>query len=311
VINGVTIGIPLYNEERFVEAAIRSAARQCEIAWASDNASTDQSAAICERLQPSHPNLRLARQERNRGAWFNFTHVLEQATTPYFMWFGGHDLLPHGYVERLVALLDANADAVMAYGATQYIDLNGEPIGTYDYAYHDLLADKSSSVRTLGLIRFLDDCSLIHGVFRTAALRRACAAVGPGGYPGFDHVLLGHAALEGRFLYDARVRLLRRDVHPVADAAAQFKRIVGQVSNDQAPTKQQLSRRTMQQLQYELAIQASRDMGGAGLMYRLWARHHLVRRFGTFGDTLTTQGLDRLLQRRLVRASLDRLGRVL
>ncbi|MBT8120914.1 MAG: glycosyltransferase, partial [Gammaproteobacteria bacterium] len=39
--NGLTIGIPVYNEKDRIERAIRSAAPQCEKLIVSDNASSD------------------------------------------------------------------------------------------------------------------------------------------------------------------------------------------------------------------------------------------------------------------------------
>jgi glycosyltransferase involved in cell wall biosynthesis len=309
--NGVTIGIPLYNEARFIEAALRSAAPQCEVVLVSDNASSDASSRICADVAGEFPNVLVGRLPKNMGSVFNFRHVLEQATTPFFMWLGGHDLLPPDYVRTLVAALEINPSAVMAYGSTRYIGLDGEPTGTYEYGFHRLLSDRSAAVRTLALIRHLDDCSLLHGVFRTNALRDAWDGCEEAGYMAFDHVLLGHAALKGRFIAVPRTHLIRRNAHPDDTATAQFKRITGDAKRDRAPTVEELSRATMQRAQYALAENASQHRGVDDWLYRLRARWHLVNRFGPFGTTPVTSRLDRLLQLRSVRFSMTQLDRLL
>jgi len=308
--NGVTIGVPLYNEERYVEATLRAAAPQCETLTISDNASTDRSVEVCEASRREHANITLVRQPQNTGAWNNFRFVLDSATTPYFMWLGGHDLLPPGYVDGLVAALASRPDAVLAFGSTRYIDANGDPQHTYECDFGDLLADPSPATRTLALIRLLSDCAMIHGVFRTGALQAAFRACGSGGYLGVDHVLLGHAALEGPFVYQPTVQLTRRNPHSGDTTGAQLHRIHGAAASAPPPPADTRSRVEMQRQQYAMAVATSREVGPAALLYRLRARYHLVSRFGPFGESPVEQRLDRVLRRRLVTAAVGRFERL-
>lgn len=66
----VTVLIPCHNEQLTIEQVVRAAAANrypnVDI-LVIDDASTDQSPAICERLLPEIPNLRLLRLERNVG----------------------------------------------------------------------------------------------------------------------------------------------------------------------------------------------------------------------------------------------------
>ena len=288
--SNVTIGIPFYNEEKYIGEAIRSAAIQCGAVWISDNASTDDSAGVCESMSPEYPNVSYVRQHKNQGAVFNFKFVLDKATTPYFMWLGGHDILPHGYVQNLMKLYENNPEAVLVYGASQHIDVNGEFVSHYDYFYSSQIADESPSVRLLGLIRYLGDCSLIHGIFRTDDLRAAWDEYGSLVYRSADHVLLGHAALKGRFIYDPKTSLIRRDVHPVDTAVDQLKRMGVQTSNEE-----QLSHRMMQVKLYSQAINVSENSGLNGMMYRIRARFYLVMHFGPFGKTKTARKFEELI----------------
>jgi len=287
---GVTIGIPLYNEERFIEEALRSAATQCETVWISDNASTDGSATICERLSREYPNIHFVQQSQNIGGITNFKFLLDKADTPYFMWLGSHDALPDGYVRQLTHLLENCPEAVLAYGASHHMDVDGGPVSNYEYLYSAMLADKSPAMRILGLIHYLVDCSLIYGVFRTEALRAVWNASGDDAYRGADHVLLGHAAIKGPFLYAPKTYLLRRDAHPVDSPQEQLKRM-----DPQQLHREQLTFREMQRRQFTQAKTVSKGTGLSGLSFRLKARFYLVKRFGPFGENFLTRMLDAFL----------------
>ncbi len=297
----VTIGIPLYNEERYIEEAIRSAASQCEKVWVSDNASTDGSAAICERLSREYSNIHFVRQPHNMGGITNFKFLLDKAETPYFMWLGSHDALPDGYVRKLTQLLDDCPDAVLAYGASRHVDVGGKPIVDYDYFYHEMLAHKLASTRVLGLIRHLHDCSLIYGVFRTETLRAVWDESGMDAFHGADHVLLTSAAIKGPFVYAPETYLIRRDAHPADTREAQLKRLDPKQSD-----KEQLTFREMQRRQYALAASMSEGTGLSGLLFRFKARFSSVRRFGAFGESLMTRKLDLFLAKHR-----QRIGRLL
>ena len=231
------------------------------------------------------------------GAIANFKLLLDKADTPYFMWLGGHDLLPDGYVRQLTQLLENCPEAVLAYGASHHVDMNGKPAGDYDYYYYATLADKSPATRIMGLIRYLDDCSLVHGVFRTETLRVAWIASGVDAFIGADHVLLTHAAIKGPFLYAPETYLIRLNAHSADSPLKRLKRM-----DLRQPDREQLSRRGMQRQQYVLAATVSKGTGLSGFLYRLIARTSLVKRFGRFGDTFLTRNLDVfiiLLTRRL------------
>lgn len=287
----VTIGIPLYNEEKYIEEALRSAAAQCATVWISDNASTDGSAAICEMLSREYPNVHFVRQSHNMGSIANFKFLLDKADTPFFMWLGGHDALPDGYVRQLTQLLQNCPGAVLAYGASRHVDVNGGAVSNYNYYYSAMLADNLPTKRILGLIRYLSDCSLIHGVFRSEALRAAWNAFGADSYLGADHVLLTHAATEGSFVYAPETYLIRRDVHPADTPQQQVKRM-----DSQQLGIMQVTCREMQRRQYALAAAVAKGTAFPGFLFRLNARYYLVERFGEFSESILIQKFELLLK---------------
>jgi glycosyltransferase involved in cell wall biosynthesis len=271
--DGITIGIPVFNEEKHVEAAVRSAAPQCDLLLVSDNASTDRSGEICRRLAVEFRHLAYFRQPQNIGAADNFKFLLDRATTSEFMWLGAHDRLPPDYVSKLHPALNIGPDVVLAYSPTRHIDGADQTVSCYEYAFNDVLCSSAATLRLLALIRFLTDCSMIHGIFRTAALREAWIA---DRFIGVDHVLLSTTALLGRFVYVPDAQYYRRDVHLTDTKAAQLVRIVGGASSN-FPTYSEMQRR-----QWALMLQATRGLGIAGIGRRCAARYFLVKRFGPF-----------------------------
>jgi glycosyltransferase involved in cell wall biosynthesis len=284
--SGVTIAIPVYNEEQFVEAAIRSAVSQCETLLISDNDSTDSSADICKKLSSEFDNIIFVSHAQNLGAVKNFEFLLQSAKTPFFMWLGAHDLIPNDYVRKLRERLDADTSSVLAYGAAHHIDRSGNMVTDYEYTQATTFSADEASTRLMAAIQYLDDCSIVHGLFRTHALKNSWLQLH---CLGVDHVLLSRTILHGRFSYAPTTFLARRDVHLQDSASAQLARITGQLNDTRT------SYLEMQQHQYGLAVNASQTLGWAGMLYRLRARYWLVHRFGPFGQSRVSALLDKLL----------------
>lgn len=104
--NGLTIGIPVYNEEALIERTIRSAAPQCGRLLVADNGSTDGTSAICKRLLSEFPNMEYVCHAENIGARENWMYILNDIHTPYLMFLGSHDHIDQGYVKKVLPLLE-------------------------------------------------------------------------------------------------------------------------------------------------------------------------------------------------------------
>src|SRR3954452_19417915 len=89
----VTIGFPVYNGGEQFEAALDALRAQT---WRnldiliSDNASTDQTEAICRRAAAEGDRIRYVRQPRNLGPTGNFNFVRKQRKGEFFAW-AAHD----------------------------------------------------------------------------------------------------------------------------------------------------------------------------------------------------------------------------
>ncbi len=127
----VSIGMPLYNAERYLVPALDSLLRQTHDEFElviSDNASTDATAEICQDFAAGDPRIRYVREEENRGAMWNFNRVFELARGEYFKWAAGDDVVQPTFLERTVEALDRNPGVVWCHSQTLHLDDTGAVI---------------------------------------------------------------------------------------------------------------------------------------------------------------------------------------
>lgn len=203
----VSIGVPIYNEERFLDASLLSLRAQdypnLEI-LISDNASTDGTLAICERHAREDPRIRVSRVEVNCGPVPNFQRALTLASGEFFMWAAGHDVWSPNLISECVALLKENPEASLAFGSSCWIDAEGAPMERFS-GWTDTRG--MAPIARLFTI-FWGNMHPVLGLMRAAQLR-ACAPMP--NLAGGDLVLLSELALRGDFLHAPRALWSRRE----------------------------------------------------------------------------------------------------
>jgi glycosyltransferase involved in cell wall biosynthesis len=283
----VTIGMPVYNEERFVAEALLSAAEQGAVVIVSDNGSSDGTQQECQRIAHTNPAIRYVRHETNQGAAWNFKYCLDAAATNYFMWFGGHDLLPPGYVDVLATALDSHPAAVLAYPAVKHTDTTGRVVRHYDYSFAQLLRAESALRRMTGVVGHLEDCTLVHGIFR----RDFLVAAGVLSFLGGDHVLIAKAAARGPLIYCPQTAYIRRQPHTNDSLQKQLHRIDPGAALPQGNAKARMA-------EEQLRLYADSSLGPrwSRALWKIFARYELVRRFSPWAGGST---LERVLNQAL------------
>lgn len=217
----ISIGMPVFNGETYVEQAVLSITQQSfgdfELII-SDNASTDGTAEICAAWAERDPRVRLLRSSRNEGAAANFNRVLAAAQAPLFKWACADDLCAPELLARCRAALLADPGVVLAFGRTTLIDADGAVLGVQSEGLE--LSDEEIAIRWLRACVHAGQLNVLQGVTRTAALR---STGGFGNYPGADGVLMAELALRGRF-QELDVPLLSRRMHAGAASAGRLVR---------------------------------------------------------------------------------------
>jgi glycosyltransferase involved in cell wall biosynthesis len=167
----VSIGLPVYNGMPLLQRALASlltqSFRDFELII-SDNASTDDTGAVCEALAARDSRIRYIRQPFNLGAIRNFDFVLRKARAPYFMWAAHDDEWDEHYIEYLKGKLDSDPGCVGAFGAWCGIDDTGRVIA--QGAPPRL--DAPSPTKRLGTLTFAREDKCIYGLFRTAMMKQ-------------------------------------------------------------------------------------------------------------------------------------------
>lgn len=169
----VTIGIPVYNEIRFIENTLRSVIGQADEIIISDNASTDGTSDICRLFAEKYPEIRYFRHEVNQGVVVNFLYCMTRASGDYFMWVGGHDCIPKNHVLKLKKMLDADHDVVLAYSNAASLNSDYAVVSYYAYDYADELMSDEIAVRISAIAWKLRNCTVFHGLYRREVLLEA------------------------------------------------------------------------------------------------------------------------------------------
>ena len=194
----VSVGLYVYNGERFLEEALHSILNQTFTNFEliiSDNASTDRTGEIAQAYAKRDDRIRYYRSEKNMGAGWNIRRVYGLATGKYYKQAAADDLLEPDFLRRCVEILESDPDCVVAYARTKEVSENGTLIKNYDTPmktdYDDPVARFREMFHTGG-----DKCYQIFGVMRMSALRQLPSQ---GSYVNADGVLLARMSLLGRF----------------------------------------------------------------------------------------------------------------
>lgn len=204
----VSIGLPVYNGERFLAQALDSLLGQTlgdlELVI-SDNASRDRTAEICLAYAARDARIRYLRQPANIGAPRNWNYVARQARGRYFKWASANDFCDPRMLEKCVAVLAADPSAVLCYGRACIVDEDtcAQTLFPYDFA----ATDPRPSERFKAVCRSLVLNNAQSGVIRLDMLRRTPL---DRLYPHGDLVLMAELALHGRFVLLPEVLFYRR-----------------------------------------------------------------------------------------------------
>ena len=117
----VTVAVPSYNQGRYLEQALESIFAQevpVEV-FVVDADSTDNTKDVIERWKP-----RLAgwRSHKDSGQSAAINEGISRGSAPYVAWLNSDDWLEKGAYRRLIAALESNPKAPMAYGRAWNVD---------------------------------------------------------------------------------------------------------------------------------------------------------------------------------------------
>jgi glycosyltransferase involved in cell wall biosynthesis len=231
----VSVGVPVFNGEAFLEDAIRSTLAQTlddlELILC-DNASQDRTPEICRDYAARDPRIHYFRNPRNLGAAANYNLTFNHARGRYFKWLAHDDRMRPSFLAKTFRLLEERPDAVLCNTIISYIDAAGAQIGLYDtqLAGADSL---SPSARFAWMVLRSHTCADFFGLIRREALRNSLLH---GSFHGADRALLAQLALRGRLLQLPAPLLAIRE-HPSRYTRAQRRSSERAAWHDSARTR--------------------------------------------------------------------------
>lgn len=170
----VTIGVPTRNRAGLLRQTLETLLAQdypnFELVI-SDNASTDETEAVCRALAERDPRVRYHRSDADRGLIGNFNRVIELARGEYIVIAGDDDLYEPNFLTALVPALDQDPQVVVSAPGTDWITFEGRPLPRSTDKYHTDPAKTplQEAMRALWDARG----TMMMGVFRGSVLRRS------------------------------------------------------------------------------------------------------------------------------------------
>jgi glycosyltransferase involved in cell wall biosynthesis len=235
----VTIGVPVYNEAKFIAESLENmlgqSYRNLEVLIA-DNGSTDGTDDIYKRYAAQDSRIRVIRHPQNIGQNANFNLLPREARGTYFCWASAHDLLEKTFVEDCVKALEARPDAVLAYPRTVYLDEHGNKTGEKHRDF-DIRSMKAPE-------RFLEvmwrvDCNYVYGMYRLKPMQESHLFQK---VPAADRVFLSEMALKGTFVPGETFKYYRPNRGTVPQTELQKRhRLMGFIFPDRTYTDAQLT----------------------------------------------------------------------
>lgn len=172
----VSIGLPVYNGERFIERAIMSMVDQTLTDWEliiTDNGSQDRTEEIARSFAAADPRISYTRNVTNLGASKNFEIAFEKSSGKYFAWLAYDDWFHDRYLEECVKVLDGDQSAAMCFAEMGVVDDTGEVFRTKSEPLGPGIQSNSPVRRLHALLwRLEDPTAPVFGVCRRHLLAK-------------------------------------------------------------------------------------------------------------------------------------------
>ena len=221
----VTIGLPVYNGERYLAKTIESLIAQdypnLEIIIA-DNASEDGTADICRAYAARDPRITYLRNATNIGPMKNGCRLFDEASGEFIMFAADHDLWAPNFVSTLLPELLRDESVVLAYFRTVLIDEQDRVT--------EILPDRLET-RGLGVCQRFHKImwefawgNMVYGLFRTEVYRQVWKPyeiISP------DHLLMASLSLHGQIVQVDEPLFFRRTNRPRESAQEARARWIG------------------------------------------------------------------------------------
>ncbi|MCJ7655642.1 MAG: glycosyltransferase, partial [Dehalococcoidia bacterium] len=198
----VSIGMPIYNGERYIRQALDSLLAQDYENFEliiSDNASTDKTQDICLEYAAKDKRIRYYRNQTNIGAPRNFDRVFELSSGEYFMWAGHDDYWKPLYLSSCLEAFNISETIVLAGTECDSIDPDTGELIFVDEGFSTV--GLSPGKRFMRYKSTLHEGRHIGGIFYGAHKSSALRKVMPiKKVVAGDHLIMAEMCFQGEFV---------------------------------------------------------------------------------------------------------------
>jgi glycosyltransferase involved in cell wall biosynthesis len=219
-IPNVSIGMPIYNGEKYIRQALDSLLAQDYANFElviSDNASTDRTQEICHEYAMRDKRIRYYRNEQNMGIVWNFIRVFELSKGEYFMWAADDDGWERDYISTLLSVLNQFPESIVSFTNYMKYSENGDFLGNEELTGAEVC--EMGFRELVAMVFSLQKINVaIYGLFRREELQTLLKD----GFPNCsapDRVVFAHFALAGKTVVLTNKYLYKRTVHNTSFAA--------------------------------------------------------------------------------------------
>jgi glycosyltransferase involved in cell wall biosynthesis len=211
IVPQVSIGLTVFNSERYLEETIESLLAQTYDDFEviiSDNASTDRTREIALDYVARDRRVRYLRNRINIGLAGNFNQAFRLSSGQFFKWAAYDDLCGRDFLRRCVEVLERDPGVVLAHARPVGIDEHGRI--TRPHASGPDLTSPDPAVRFSRLMHAPFWGTPLFGLVRAQTMSLTGLM---GTNAATDHVLLAELSLHGRFCEIVCDEFFNRD-HP-------------------------------------------------------------------------------------------------
>jgi glycosyltransferase involved in cell wall biosynthesis len=168
----LTVLLPTYNRagslSRTIESVLAQTREDFEL-LISDNASEDNTEAVCGQYVQRDARVRYFRQRSNLGPIGNFNWLLAQPETEFVLMLADDDWLDADYLACCLALIERDPALSIVTGATRYFEAGARP----DLVLNTNLTDAAGARRVLRYLRHSWSSAAFYGLLRNNMVKDA------------------------------------------------------------------------------------------------------------------------------------------
>jgi glycosyltransferase involved in cell wall biosynthesis len=284
----VTVGLPVYNAERYVAHSIDSLLAQTFRSFViavSDNASTDATGEICQKYASRDPRIRYHRNPTNVGMAGNYNLTFSLARSKYFRWTTADDYCHPDMLQDAVEVMEADPGVSLCYPRAIFVDGEGRETGRWEDGLHlmqdDPVARFCAVVKGLGRVHHHLGLMRVDCMRRTGLIAKHVAS---------DIGFVAEMALLGKFFQVPKYQFYRR-LHEDSSSWAPDEAHQGRRYHASGVRRVPFSRVRYHWRFVQAVRRAPLSAAQRRALYRFLTRHAISDRDRLAGESLRDLGL--------------------